>query len=462
MILKVGTKWLMLLFAIFPGFGSMAEATDARSVINRMAQEYEALNWFSGVVLVARGKEDPIIVASGYADQQKRLAVTPHTQFNIGSIQKNLTAVLVLQLCDQGKLSLDDTLSRFDLGFPEEISTQVHVRQLLDHTAGFSDLFTAEYRANVHQYDSIEKKLDLLRNQPLAFQPGTDRRYSNYGYIVLGAIIEKATGQSYQAVLQEQIISVINGHIASQPSMSKAVRAQPYHFNVHGRRHLVPEQEREHMSPDGGLHLSARELHGFYRLLFTTDQLLSAQSLQALKQLQNNTEQWVAFGGGNGISSAVEIDFPSDVWVVVLANTDHLVAEEMSARIRHWFATGEPTAARLPPSVFAYQFFARHGAERFQVKFSDEYSAAGYKQFIGKTLTDVARSLIKQGEASQSIFFFNYLVKRFPNAPEVYDGLAFGYASNGQLNKAQATFQAAKKLKPDFNSQFSPSNYGVD
>ncbi|MCL1037788.1 beta-lactamase family protein [Shewanella submarina] len=369
--------------------------------------------------------------------------------------------MLVLQAYDKGLLNPEDTLDKFSLEFTDPRAMNITIRQLLEHRSGFADIFTAEYRSNPSRYTNISEKMEILRPRPLLFEPGTDRKYSNYGYIVLGAVLEKVTKQDYWTLLEKSVLHPSRGSLETKQSGHDFV-ALPYHFNYAGKRQLVDPSMLEHKTPDGGGELTVYELYAVYQQLFNQKKLLSDSSLQIFRMLQKDQGQWLAFGGGLGVSTAVEIDFTNDVWIFVLANTDRLVAEELSSRLRSLALSGQITKVQSPATLFAYQQFQELGGKLFGMQFEAVYKNAGYQTFIGKTITDLARELIAAGKAEDSIYFFKYLTNRFPEHAAVYDGLAYGYFSAGRFDDAKAAFAKAKALNPHYDSQFNASNYEAE
>jgi len=432
------------------------------TVVSDIVQQYQQLNWFSGTVLVVKENKVATALASGYVNDETRTPITMHTRFDIGSVQKDLTAVLVLQAVDNKLLRLDDTLDKFSLGFANDLVKNITVQHLLEHRSGFADIFTADYRLNPAAFDSTEKKLAILRNTPLLFEPGTDRRYSNYGFIVLGAILEKISGESYWDLLEHNILVPVRVTLTTEQLGKGAAVARPYHFNVVAKRIAVAANEQESRSADGGGQMNVFELYGFYHQLFKAKRLLSTTALRHFQALQKDQQHWVAFGGGKGVSTAVELDFANDVWVLVLANTDRLVAEEISARVHTLFRTGKYPEIKLPPTVFTWQLYQQLGEKAFKAQFESAYKDAGYQTFAGKVVTDLARELVAAGDVQGAIPLFAYLTERYPASPEVYDGLAFGYFSAGRENEARSIFRKATELKPGFSSQFNANNYKAD
>jgi len=447
-------------FILLVSLTSPIVKAEPNSAFDGLLEEYHQKISFSGSVLVMKSGKPLLAKAVGYADDSEPEPVTLHTRFDIGSIQKNLTAVLVLQAHDKGLLNLDDTLDQFSLGFTDPKTQSITIRHLLEHRSGFGDLFTAAYRKNPSKYETINEKLDVLRHDPLLFTPGSNRKYSNYGYIVLGAILEKITEQDYWELLEENVFRPSRNVLTpEQLSHTQNKLAEPYHLSYDGRRLPVAPNLREHKSPDGGGQMSVFELYAFYHHLFIDKKLLSAGSLKAFRALQRDQQQWLAFGGGVGVSTAAELNFVDDTWVMVLANTDRLVAERLSSRLRSLVATGEYAEIKVSPQLFTYRFYKQKGEERFVSEFEAAYEQAGYRSFMGKVVTDLARELIADEKGHEAIPLLQFLTTRYPNVPDVYDGLAFGYLSIGKTEKAQEIFSKALNLQKDYQSQFSRDNY---
>ena len=162
---------------------------------------------FSGAVLVS--KNDSIILQKGYglADREWNITNTADTKFRIASNTKQFTAVAILQLAEQGKLSLDDKLSKYFSEFPYGDTVTIHM--LLTHSSGIQDYYELEpFRTIKPLSISKDSMVALLKRQLFDFLPSKDIGYSNSGYFLLGLIIEKCSGQSYENYITQHIIKV--------------------------------------------------------------------------------------------------------------------------------------------------------------------------------------------------------------------------------------------------------------
>ncbi|HEX8651042.1 MAG TPA: serine hydrolase domain-containing protein [Pyrinomonadaceae bacterium] len=161
---------------------------------------------FSGTVLVAKDGVPIFKKAYGLANKSRNAANDTETKFNIGSMNKMFTAVAIAQLAERGKLSFDDIISKHLPNYPNRtVANKVTIHQLLTHTSGLGNYQNEKFFAQLDRVKTISDLLPFFANEPLAFEPGTKWEYSNAGYVVLGLIIEKASGQNYFDYVRENI-----------------------------------------------------------------------------------------------------------------------------------------------------------------------------------------------------------------------------------------------------------------
>ncbi len=145
--------------------------------------------------------------AFGSADLELNVPMKPENVFELGSITKQFTAVAILMLMEQGKLHLEDTITRFIPDYPTH-GKKITIHQLLNHTSGiksYTDMASFEKLARTDM--SPTELIAVFKNEPMDFDPGEKWHYNNSGYILLGSIIEKASGQSYASFIQEHIFN---------------------------------------------------------------------------------------------------------------------------------------------------------------------------------------------------------------------------------------------------------------
>lgn len=191
-----------------PGNSGRAASGDedlATTVRERVSQMRGAAA-FSGAILVAHNGKVILDQAWGMADSARQISNTTNTQFCLGSMNKMFTAVAILQLAQQGKLALDKPIATYWPSYPNrDLAEHVTIRELLSHTGGTGDIFTQEYEAQRQQTRTLEDYVKPFGSRPVRFEPGTRMEYSNYGFILLGRIIELVSGDSYENFVRKNV-----------------------------------------------------------------------------------------------------------------------------------------------------------------------------------------------------------------------------------------------------------------
>lgn len=425
---------------------------------DEIIKQYTDAGWFSGSLVIF--KQDKVIYdkSFGLADIENKIKNTSATKTRIGSINKHFTAALVMQKIQSGKISLDDKLEKFELGFPKHIAEKITVRHLLQHRAGFADIFSNEYFETYSSLKTIDDKLPLLIDKPLISEPGAKFNYSNYGYIVLGAILEKLDKKSFQLIIQENILTIIKAD-NTKYALTENVedKAKSYHFSPLGQK--IDRTDRlENITPDGGMYSTPYDLALFYSKLLYSNQLLSDESkslmINGYKEsikpwsefLNSDTAKWTSYGGGPGVSAAVEILIKDRVMVIALANTDDVVAERISQRVVEVYQRKQYKKVMLPLGIFAIKLLDEKGNIYFVENAKREFLEAGYKKFAPRPLNKLGFALIENNQLDHAISVFSTNTKLFPADGNLQDSLGEAYLKAGLLKLAVKSFDRAIEL----------------
>ncbi|WP_177233862.1 serine hydrolase domain-containing protein [Stigmatella erecta] len=318
--------------------------------LHQKLEEEVAASRFSGAVLVA--KEETVLFRAAYGSQGagEGLAVTPATRFCIGSMGKMFTAVAILQLVQDGRLRLTGTVASLLPAYPDTaLARQVTVQHLLTHTGGTGDFFGAVYDAHAAELQTLAGFIRLFGAREAAFSPGSRWGYSNFGFILLGAIIEQVSGLSWEAYLERHVFRPA-GMPATSPAASAGNTASP--CTGAARTGLRPLPFYAGL-PAGGGYSTIDDLHRFGMALRET-RLLDARHLGLLTaaSVQAGNSQWSlglrvsvrngeAYYGHGGSAPGVNADFAiyphAGYTVIVLANRGHPhaanVADFVGARL---------------------------------------------------------------------------------------------------------------------------------
>jgi len=311
--------------------------TEAAAVVDKAVAE----DRFSGVVLLAKEGKPILSRATGMADPEKGLPNRIDTKFNLGSINKFFTHIAIGQLAAAGKLGLEDTVRKRLPDYPSPVADKITIQQLLDHRSGLGDFFGPKFLAAPPS--SIRKLSDylaLFADKPLEFEPGSDQRYSNAGYVVLGLIIERVSGQSYYDYVRD--------HITRPAGMTDTAY---YGIDESTPNRAIGQTKR---GPDGPLpqrHSNAKLMPGRGSSAgggYSTapDLLALSQALLGNKLLSKEWTDWLftgkvsgggrrglgIAGGAPGVNAALEIAPPYTL--IVLSNFDPPSSEEVARGIR--------------------------------------------------------------------------------------------------------------------------------
>ena len=192
-----------------PGAQPTKKLTEAEMAkeLDTFVQKLADADLFSGAVLVAKDGKTIYQKAVGIANKDFNAPNKIDTKFNLGSMNKMFTAVAIAQLVERGKLSFDDPLSKFLPDFPDKESAEkIKIKQILTHTAGLGGYFSQKFQeASRDRFRTVDDMMKLAKEEKILFEPGSRWQYSNTGFLVLGAVIEKVSGQSYYDFVRENI-----------------------------------------------------------------------------------------------------------------------------------------------------------------------------------------------------------------------------------------------------------------
>ena len=260
-----------------PVMGQPAVETETDPELQRLIRQLYVQGDFHGGILIAEGKEVIVQDAWGIADHEKGQVLTPEHRFNVNSMGKMFTAILIMRLVEEGRLELDDPLSRYLPQLDHPRSDDVSIHMLLSHRSGIPDYFINQLRGEIPMEADLPSILRTVARMELDFEPGTMFHYSNTGYLLLGMIIEREYGKSFAEVLEEQLFHPLG------------MEDTALDFDVFGDRvpkyYMQDGRVREGSDPffvgDGGQTSSLQDMHRFM-LALGSEQLLSEESWERM------------------------------------------------------------------------------------------------------------------------------------------------------------------------------------
>lgn len=259
------------------------------------------------------------------ADREAGRRNDPETAFNLGSINKFFTATAIRQLAAAGKLNVDSTLARAWAGYPnQDVARRVTIRQILEHRSGIQgSIFGAPAGKTRHDVRSLADYFELFKDQPLQFEPGSRQQYSNAGFIVLGLLVERLSGENYY--------DYVRRHIYEPAGMTRTgswpVDSLPPNTAYGYTGDSWPRARNTEILPGRG-----SSAGGGYSTAHDLLRLLNA--LRANKIPGGPPSGVGIAGGAPGLNAAMEGDLPGGYDLIVLANLDPPAAERVARLIR--------------------------------------------------------------------------------------------------------------------------------
>ena len=340
---------LVLCIAVLCG-GSPAIAQTAtaapfdRATLEKKVDEYlaahAAINSFSGTVLIAKDGKPLLAKGYGYANIEWQIPNTPQTKFRVGSITKQFTSMLIMQLREQGKVKLEDSVCVYVAPCPDTWKP-VTIHHLLTHTSGIPT-YTGQkaWQQQMMMPLTTDQVMAFVRDLPLQWVPGEKYAYNNSGYFLLGLVVEKATGKKYDVALGEMILTPLGlkdtGYDWTRTILPK--RASGYSGRGPALGNTQPIDMQQPYAA-GALYSTVEDLLKWDQALYTTTLLPeSAKTVMWTPFLNNYAYGWTIgapaanlygghrrmahTGGINGFSSVI-IRMPEPrLTFIVLSNND--------------------------------------------------------------------------------------------------------------------------------------------
>ena len=435
------------------------ELSELSTKIETVVQDYLDLEIFSGIILVAKKGEIQFHKAYGLANRETNTANSINTLFDIGSMNKTFTSIVIKQLAAEGKLNLDDKLTDYISGFKDSNAKKITINHLLNHESGFADYHTRDY----FNLPLNERKLDAIveraKSYELNFEPGTEQDYSNLGYIILGAVIEKVSGKSYFDNVSERVIKPLNlknTYLNDFSGLENRIAHGYYYTPLGALDEAAPMQDIP--NPDGGFLSTTEDIMKFYRSFYYDDLLLSKEikSKDPLFDYLENLPEGKATGaagGFDGFNTALYQVISNDFTIIVFANMDEPVAEHIALDILTLSRGETPGKPQAPAIQNVREAFNKHGANFIKANFEEltvNYHPEDPKDFI---LNDLGYAYLHGAkDIEKALGFFKLNTELFPDIANCWDSYGEVLAIQGNKQQAIEAYEKALSIRPNLES----------
>ncbi len=440
--------------------------------IEKLMSTYTEYGQFNGSVLVAENGKVIFKKGFGWANMEWDIPNQPNTKHRLGSITKQFTAVLILQLAEQGKLKLDEKVTTYLPDYPKETGDQITIHHLLTHTSGIPNYtsFPNFFRDKTRDPYTPEEFVHVFADSTLDFSPGEKFAYSNSGYFLLGVIIEKVSGKSYEELLHENIFTPLKMSGTGYDHHSTIMKNRAAGYDKNGNEYTNTAYL------DMSIPYAAGSLYSTVEDLYTWDQALYTNQLLSQKYMDlmftphisafggNYGYGWGIFkmpmegvddgltmighgGGINGFNTNIARLTEDKHLIVLFNNTGGANLNQMTLDIVN-ILYGKPY--NMPKKSLANAFLGivldeglAEGLKQFeQLKNSETY------ELREGEMNTVGYQLLQSGKVKEAIEAFKLNVEAFPESGNVYDSLGEAYLADGNKELAIKYYKKSVEIDP--------------
>lgn len=461
----------LIFFALQGTVPAQSEAQSKAAKIDEVMTTANKYRLFNGSALVAENGKVIYKKGLGLANMEWNIPNTHETRFRLGSITKQFTATLIMQLVEKGKIKLDGKISDYLPEYRKDTGEKVTIHQLLNHTSGipsytglpgfFNDVSRDPY--------SVADFVKKYTSNNLEFEPGSKYSYNNSGYFLLGAIIEKVTGKTFEEALKENILATLGMKNTGYDRHGTILqnRAAGYQKTSDGYVN-APYLDMSLPYAAGAMYSTVEDLYLWDQALYT-DRVISAQSKELMfkPNLSDYAYGWVVntaslgpekesvpritHGGGiNGFNTII-VRFPAQKHLIVLLeNTSQgRSLATLEAELTNILFNRPHNLPRMPIAEELRKTIDEKGIEAGVVQYRDlkTHQATVY-DFGEEELNRLGYQLLQVKKLKEAIEIFKLNVAEYPKGFNTYDSLGEAYMVNGDTQLAVENYKKSLELNP--------------
>jgi CubicO group peptidase (beta-lactamase class C family) len=473
-VIKLFVTLIVSCLLFLPAF---AFAADKAAKIDELLHMYHEYGMFNGTVLVAEKGEVILKKGYGYADIEWVVENEPDTKFRVGSLTKQFTAMLIMQLVEENEIELNRPLTVYLPDYRRDTGDRVTIHNLLTHTSGipnYADI-PGFWSDSIMIHYTFNRLLYELCAGDLEFEPGSNIRYSNSNYVILGAIIENITGKKYEDVLRERILEPLGMENTGVDDYTQIIknRAAGYARRIYG----LINSSYIHMAnffAAGAMYSTVEDLFIWDQALYTNKLLgENYKNKMFTPFLSNYAYGWgvkrVPVGGEPGVDEyedSVKIishsggitGFTSTIHrlvedkhtVILFDNTGSSVLSDIAGAIRNILYDKPHDMPKRSVAETLYKTVVEDGVETAIEQYhilrkeqSDEYN------FDESELNDLGYALLHLQKVTDAIAIFELNVEMYSDGYNTYDSLGEALMIDGQVDLAIQNYAKSLELNPN-------------
>jgi CubicO group peptidase (beta-lactamase class C family) len=458
------------------GKESTPRRSDKINQIDRLIQSYADNYLFNGSALVAQ--KGRVIFKKGYgrANMEWNIPNSTDTKFRIGSVTKQFTAMLVMQLKQAGKLDLQAKITDYLPWYRKDTGKKITVHHLLTHTSGIPNYTSVDTISdiNIHNY-SLKEIAEKYCSGDLEFDPGTQFKYDNSGYFLLGVIVEAITKKPYAEVLKEQIFDPAGMKNSGIDALSPLItnRAAGYEYGFEGYENTGYINMESSTYAAGAIYSTVEDLYLWQQALFG-NKLLSKENTALMltpnlnrygygvyiskSKSPGNEKEFTAIGHPGGINgfSALSIRFMEDDIAVILLDNTRVAKrgnpENISAGILAILSGQSPAKPQKSAQIAMIEKMRSGGTgdelAAFYRKQKNDQKNKSVPGTSDSFLNNLGYFLLGKGRIKDSISILKLAVEEYPMSSNTFDTYAEALMKDGQKELAIKNYKRSLELDP--------------
>ncbi len=451
---------LLVLLSLLVSHAPLAIAAGNADRIDALLTRYRELGLFNGSALVV--DQGQVVLKKGYglANMEWAIPNAPDTKFRLGSLTKQFTATLVMQLVERKQIDLGAPVTRYLPDYPANPGNRVTIHHLLNHTSGIVGYTEIPaWSATVRNPYTPAAFLEHFSKLDLLFEPGTRFSYNNSGYFLLGVILEKVTGQSYETLLRERIFAPAgmndSGYDSTLQLLSKRAAGYDKRFDESYVNAAYLDMTQPYAA--GSLYSTVEDLYRWEQALLT-EKILSAQSKERIFTpglsdygygwtiTRKNGVSTIAHNGGiNGFNTRMMRHPDLKRVIVILNNTGGAPLEAITDSIGVVLDGKEPAMPKRPAALTLFTTYGTSGlaaalAQAKTMQAGSEYDAGGGE------LSRLANQLLTTGKTADALELATTLAEECPKSASAAMLLARAHRASGHRVEAVRHYARAIEL----------------
>ncbi len=453
---------------------SMSIAQTKEAQIDELIGTYQEYGKFNGTVLISdQGK---VIYKKGFgmANMEWDIPNQPNTKHRLGSITKQFTAMLILQLVAEGKLDLDEPITKYLPEYPKATGDIITTHHLLTHTSGIPNYtsfskFMADESRNPYSPEDFVKKFD---EKELDFTPGEKFSYSNSGYFLLGVLIEKLSGKTYEEMLHDNIFTPLNMKDTGYDNHGDILKNRATGYEKQGDE-FMNSRYLDMTIPyaAGSMYSTVEDLYKWDQALYTTNLLPKEYMTMYFKPYvlafgkahyaygwgvgyaeigkSNDSIYAIGHGGGiNGFNTNISRATSDKSLIVLLNNTGGAPLDEMTKAIRGIMYGKEYDMPKKSVADELLLAIKEKGIEAGITHYNKIKDSEGYN-LSEREMNNIGYQLMGTDKIEEASKVFQLNVEAFPKSSNTYDSLGESYMNLGKNDLAIKNYRKSIELNPN-------------